>query len=343
MQRIPTALAAALTLIAGTAAAAPEDMTLTPATNGAVVIQTPAATPALRVQPTGAVQLPQLPGATPGAATDKPVCHDASGTLLPCDPTAIGTPGPTGASGMSTLVSPTAEPAGANCATGGVRLQYGLDANGNGALDAGELNAALTRYVCNGAQGPQGVQGVQGAAGTPGAAGTAGTAGANGKSSLVLSTAEAPGANCSTGGVRLQYGLDANGNGVLDAGEVNATRYVCHGAQGPQGIQGIQGPAGTGGVTGLAEVRHGCFAADRSVISGTGYAVAVNNGVYTVTFTPALGAGNYTLMLDARTSTGRALAVTTGGDVNAGLTFTPGWLAADGPETIARICFVLAR
>ena len=264
MQRIPTALAAALTLIAGTAAAAPEDMTLTPATNGAVVIQTPAATPALRVQPTGAVQLPQLPGATPGAATDKPVCHDASGTLLPCDPTAIGTPGPTGASGMSTLVSPTAEPAGANCATGGVRLQYGLDANGNGALDAGEVNAALTRYVCNGAQGPQ-------------------------------------------------------------------------------GIQGIQGPAGTGGVTGLAEVRHGCFAADRSVISGTGYAVAVNNGVYTVTFTPALGAGNYTLMLDARTSTGRALAVTTGGDVNAGLTFTPGWLAADGPETIARICFVLAR
>ena len=71
--------------------------------------------------------------------------------------------------------------------------------------------------------------------------------------------------------------------------------------------------------------------------------MALASGTYTVTFTPALGAGNYTLLLDARTSSGRALAVATAGDVVAGLRFTPGWLAADGPETIARICFMLAR
>ena len=48
-------------------------------------------------------------------------------------------------------------------------------------------------------------------------------------------------------------------------------------------------------------------------------------------------------MVDARTSTGRALAVTDSGDLATGMVLTPGWLAADGPETIARICFMLAR
>jgi hypothetical protein len=37
--------------------------------------------------------------------------------------------------------------------TGGVKLEYGLDANSNGILDAGEINASLTKYVCNGAVG----------------------------------------------------------------------------------------------------------------------------------------------------------------------------------------------
>lgn len=70
--------------------------------------------------------------------------------------------------------------------------------------------------------------------------------------------------------------------------------------------------------------------------------MALSGGAYTTTFNPPLGAGNYTLLLDARTSTGRALAVTTTGDVNTGMVFTPGWLDAGG-ETIARICFMLAR
>ena len=64
------------------------------------------------------------------------------------------TPGPqgaTGADGKNTLVKTTTEAAGANCATGGVKLEYGIDANNNGVLDAGEINATLTKYVCNGA------------------------------------------------------------------------------------------------------------------------------------------------------------------------------------------------
>ena len=63
------------------------------------------------------------------------------------------TPGPqgaTGADGKNTLVKTTTEAAGANCATGGVKLEYGIDANNSGVLDAGEINATLTKYVCNG-------------------------------------------------------------------------------------------------------------------------------------------------------------------------------------------------
>ena len=92
---------------------------------------------------------------------------------------------------------------------------------------------------------------------------------------------------------------------------------------------------------GLAEARHGCFKADKTITSGADYTVAQSGANYTVTFSPALGAGNYTLMLDARTSTGRALAVTESGNPAAGLVLTPGWLEAT--ESIARICFMLAR
>jgi len=47
-------------------------------------------------------------------------------------------------------VNTTAEPTGTNCASGGTKLEYGLDANNNGTLDVGEINASLTKYVCNG-------------------------------------------------------------------------------------------------------------------------------------------------------------------------------------------------
>lgn len=49
------------------------------------------------------------------------------------------------------LASTAAEPAGANCAAGGIRTQTGLDTNANGVLYAGEVNA--TSYACNKAWG----------------------------------------------------------------------------------------------------------------------------------------------------------------------------------------------
>jgi len=60
------------------------------------------------------------------------------------------------------------EDAGNFCATGGVKIEFGLDANGNNILDAGEINSQLTEYVCNGFQGDIGPAGPAGPAGPSG-------------------------------------------------------------------------------------------------------------------------------------------------------------------------------
>jgi hypothetical protein len=115
------------------------------------------------------------------------------------------------------------------------------------------MYAATSGSSIPGPQGPQGpagndgAPGPQGATGPQGAAGTNGTNGSNGQNTLVKTTTETAGVNCTTGGVKLEYGLDANSNGVLDVTEVNATltKYVCNGAVGATGATGPQGPAGT--------------------------------------------------------------------------------------------------
>jgi hypothetical protein len=91
----------------------------------------------------------------------------------------------------------------------------------------------------SGAQGVQGTQGIQGAQGVQGTQGVAGANGSNGQNTLVKTTTEAVGVNCTTGGVKIEYGLDANNNGTLDVSEINATltKYVCNGAQGTPGSQ----------------------------------------------------------------------------------------------------------
>ena len=58
--------------------------------------------------------------------------------------------GPQGSNGLTALIKTTTEPAGANCATGGTKIETGLDANNNGVLDIAEVNASQTTYVCNG-------------------------------------------------------------------------------------------------------------------------------------------------------------------------------------------------
>ena len=87
-----------------------------------------------------------------------------------------GAVGAVGANGKNTLILTTTEPAGANCATGGTRQQYGIDVSGNGTLEPSEINATLTKYICNGLAGAIGAQGPAGtAANAWGLSGTAGT------------------------------------------------------------------------------------------------------------------------------------------------------------------------
>jgi hypothetical protein len=112
-----------------------------------------------------------------------------------------------------------------------------------------------------GETGPTGPAGATGATGATGAQGPAGSNGADGKNALVKTTAEAAGSNCSNGGTKVEAGLDANGNGVLDATEVNAslTRFICNGAagtQGPAGPIGATGPQGPAGPSGSGGFVH---------------------------------------------------------------------------------------
>ncbi len=160
------------------------------------------------------------------------VCNGLAGTP--------GTPGTPGAAGPAMLVRVRAEAAGANCAQGGSAVLAGLDANGNGALEDSE--ASSVAYVCRGADGSNGSNGSNGSAGPTGPAGplhqplpparlaTTGPSGSSGLDALVAVVAESAGATCAYGGQRVQSGQDANRNGVLDAGEVTATSYVCSAA-----------------------------------------------------------------------------------------------------------------
>lgn len=118
-------------------------------------------------------------------------------------------------SAASALIRLEAEMAGARCAHGGVAVLTGLDQNGDGALGDDEVDAAQTRYVCNGAPG---------AAGESGGVGAQGDAGLNALSTV---TAEAAGTNCRYGGVRIDVGVDLDADGTLDAAEITGTRYVC--------------------------------------------------------------------------------------------------------------------
>jgi hypothetical protein len=154
-------------------------------------------------------------------------------------PGSPGSPGSAGAAGLSSVVRTSSAPASV-CPAGGIVIEGGHDTNGNGVLDAAEVNAALTVTICNGATGATGATGgtgATGAPGTPGAPGAPGTPGApgangtNGLTTLVHTSDAVDPAVCPQGGVLIEVGLDANGNGVLDAGEVNPalTQSVCNG------------------------------------------------------------------------------------------------------------------
>ena len=76
---------------------------------------------------------------------------------------AAGLAGETSAAGLSSLMAVTAEPAGANCASGGSKITSGLDANSDRVLGASEISNTV--YACNGGTGATGATGATGVAG----------------------------------------------------------------------------------------------------------------------------------------------------------------------------------
>ena len=124
---------------------------------------------------------------------------------------------------------------------------------------------------------------IMGPAGATGAQGIQGVAGVNGLNALVKTTVEPAGINCATGGTKVETGIDANNNGILEAGEVNAaqTTYVCNGATGTAGVQGPQGPAGPTGPQGAqgpaGSLANGSAAGNTPYWNGTQWVVNTSN------------------------------------------------------------------
>ncbi len=173
-----------------------------------------------------AVQLSAPLGSCPngGITVDAGIDDNGNSVLDPgeVDSTQYVCNGANGSNGSTALVAVVTEPAGANCADGGKKVNVGLD-NGNGGgtandgiLQAGEVTSF--DYVCNG---------------------TNGTNGSNGSNTLVTIVSEPGGGNCAAGGLKVSSGLDngAGGgtanDGILQAGEVTSTTYVCNGNTAP--------------------------------------------------------------------------------------------------------------
>ncbi len=121
------------------------------------------------------------------------------------------TPGP---AGLNSLVKTTIEAAGVNCTTGGIKMEYGIDVNNNQILESGEVNGSVTKFICNGALGT------------------------SGKNSLTNTTQEVIGENCNSGGIKVEYGIDANANNLLDPNEIDQTltKFICNGNPGKNAL-----------------------------------------------------------------------------------------------------------
>ncbi|MFH6988716.1 hypothetical protein ACHRVW_13315 [Flavobacterium collinsii] len=187
-----------------------------------------------------------------------------------------GDEGSQGSNGVNTLVNMSVENPGINCENGGLKIETGLDNNFNGILDGNEVQN--TKYVCNGINGknslttvikePKGVSCENGGIkinsgldlnknGVLEENEITSTAyvcnGTDGNTNLTRTTNENSGGNCGNGGLKVEYGLDLNKDGVLDDNEVKYKTYVCNGLNGNLSLVNITdeakgGTCGNGGI-----------------------------------------------------------------------------------------------
>lgn len=206
------------------------------------------------------------------------------------------------ATANSTAVLTSTLPADdADCPNGGILVSSGIDGNGNGVLDAEEISTQ--EKVCHGAPGQAGADGATGPAGPAGPTGSTGANGTNGingvdgaAGAVAISQVFQGDANCPYGGKKVEGGIDANGNGVLDPAEVTTTEYICDSAllgssakpfdkplspAAAYTIEAIGGDVGAGN-GGLP----GDFRAGFSVGSNGGHLKLFDTGVADASFTP---------------------------------------------------------
>lgn len=136
-----------------------------------------------------------------------------------------GNAGTPGSDGLNMLMETAHLTAGTTCLDGGMTYSWGLDLDGNGELESGEV--VDTSHVCNGAGGNTGTPGSDG---HDGVNGTDGADGADGRSALIVSSSPDPGL-CPVG-LLLHIGMDdgADGtdpDGVLQPEEVDETVRIC--------------------------------------------------------------------------------------------------------------------
>jgi hypothetical protein len=120
--------------------------------------------------------------------------------------------------GPSSAATTTVLPVGSShCPGGGLGIYTGNDANGNGILEASEVQK-----------------------GSPVCDQLTDTGSPLGNTSLIMVVSEPTSTmHCLAGGLKVLSGADANKNGVLDANEIAFTDYLCNGTPGSSSAAGI--------------------------------------------------------------------------------------------------------
>jgi ELWxxDGT repeat protein len=145
------------------------------------------------------------------------VCNEAGWQV-------IDLTGPQGTDGSSPLF---VQSQSTQCPNGGTRIDIGIDADGGGTLEQEEIEMSLN--ICD---GNDGLDGQNGSTGDDGNDGFDGQDGSDGSNTAILTTTESVGANCAEGGIRIDAGIDDNGDGILQASEFDQTQFVCNGFNG---------------------------------------------------------------------------------------------------------------